>query len=224
MTVVRGNAARQREIEAALPTFEGLVKRTASDIIEAGVELEFDDVAQLLRVKVWHAVCRFNPVDSQHMQPRDRHGRTPLQRYVFGCVLNLRKDIEKRPRRYNSSLDEIRERPVGEGTAEEWFDGRFLSVEHDEVYWDVEEESEPLLPSTLTPQERQVALMRFNGQMLQEIDRALGLSRAQREEVMRSVRMKLADWRPSVEPVRAPMRPLPGAEPLPARVRAPQAA
>lgn len=223
-----GQQAARSEVEAALPRFEGLVKRTAREIVEAGVELEYDDVAQLVRVKVWRSIVSFSSeraAASRNMhQAKDKRGRTPLERYVFGNVLNLRKDIEKRPRRYNASLDEIRERPMGDGLADDWFDDRFLSIEAEQVYWEVEEESEPLLPSTLTPIERQVALLRFNGAMLQEIDRELGLSRAQREEAMRSVRAKLADWRPSAAPERAPMRPLPGAEPAPARARGLQAA
>lgn len=221
----------EAEIEAVLPSFEGLVKTTAALIEAGGVELDFDDIAQLVRIKVWHAVCKFSAqraAESEHLcQDRDKHGRTPLQRFVFTCVANLRKDIEKRPRRYHSSVDEIRDRsfgPVeGSATLADWFDLRYLSVEHEQVFWDVEDES-PELPTTLTSEERLVVELRCNGRLFTEIDRELGLSRAQREEVMRSVRGKLADWRPSATPARAPMRPLPGVEPRPARVRAPLAA
>jgi hypothetical protein len=206
------------EIEAILPSFEGLVKTTAAQIELGGVELEYDDIAQLVRIKVWHAVCKFSEERAAASKflgrARDKHGRTPLQRYVFGCVANLRKDIEKRPRRYNSSIDEMRERsPLAD-----WFDLRYLSVEHEQVFWEVEDESPPL-PATLTSQERQVVELRCNGRLFTEIDRELGLSRAQREEVVRSVRAKLADWRPSDAPARAPMRPLPGVEPRSARAR-----
>lgn len=205
------------EIEAVLPSFEGLVKTTAAQIELGGVELDFDDIAQLLRIKIWHAVCKFSAeraAESRHLsRARDRHGRSPLQRYVFTCVANLRKDIEKRPRRYNSSIDELR----GSALAD-WFDLRYLSVEHEQVFWEVEDETPPL-PATLTQQERLVVELRCNGRLFTEIDRELGLSRAQREEVVRSVREKLADWRPSDAPERAPLRPLPGVEPRSARAR-----
>lgn len=217
----------EAEIEAILPSFEGLVKTTAAQIEQGGVELDFDDIAQLVRIKVWHAVCKFSTeraAASERLSvARDRHGRTPLQRYVFTCVANLRKDIEKRPRRYHSSIDELRARPSGEGALADWFDLRYLSVEHEQVFWDVEDEA-PELPATLTRQERLVVELRCNGRLFTEIDRELGLSRAQREEVVRSVRAKLADWRPSVAPARAPMRPLPGVEPRPARAHASLAA
>jgi DNA-directed RNA polymerase specialized sigma24 family protein len=216
----------EAEIEAVLPTFEGLVKTTAAQIEAGGVELDFDDIAQLVRIKVWHAVCKFNAeraADSKHLsRARDRHGRSPLQRYVFTCVANLRKDIEKRPRRYNSSIDEIRGQSAF-GVVADWFDLRYLSVEHEQVFWEVEDEP-PALPATLTTQERLVVELRCNGRLFTEIDRELGLSRAQREEVVRSVREKLADWRPSDAPERVPMRPLPGVEPRSARARVPLAA
>jgi hypothetical protein len=211
------------EIEAALPSFEGLVKTTAAQIELGGVELDFDDIAQLLRIKIWHAVCKFSAeraAESRHLsQARDRYGRSPLQRYVFTCVANLRKDIEKRPRRYNSSIDELRARCPDDGAPlADWFDLRYLSVEHEQVFWEVEDEPPPL-PVTLTSQERLVVELRCNGRLFTEIDRELGLSRAQREEVVRSVREKLADWRPSGAPRRAPMRPLPGVERRSARAR-----
>lgn len=194
----------QAEIEQALVQFEGLVKETANQILLAGVELEYEDVCQLLRIKVWQAVCKFNAKKSSHMKARDRHGRTPLERYVFGCLLNRRKDIEKRPRRFSSSIEELR----GE---DYYFDHRYMSVDDEQLF--AEAEDDPSLPSTLTEVERQVVTLRLDGRLFAQIDRELGLSRAQRERVMESVRLKLADWRPSSVPRSAPTPPLPRALP-----------
>lgn len=179
----------QRELERTLLRFEGLIHETARQIVAGGVEMEFDDVRQRLRIKVWRAVVRW---DETH-----RRG-LPLRRFVFCCVANERKDIEKRPRRFTASIDGIRERPPVESTtaAADWFDARYLSVDAEQVFAEVDEAGFEL-PSTLTPIERRVVELRIEGLMLREIDGELGLSRAQRESVMRSLRAKLADWRPT---------------------------
>lgn len=220
----------QREVEALLPKFEGLVKETARLIVSDGVEMDYDDVCQALRVKVWQAVLKFSEeraAASQHLShAKDKRGRTPLERFVYGAVRNLRFDLERRHvRRYNKSIDEIRERrgDSEDGKADEWFDGRFLSVDADEVYREVFEPMEPDLPPDLTEVERQVVLLTYRGELCRDIDRALGLSRAQRQRVLESAREKLAR-RPGEQPRHAPTPPLPVAvRQLPA-ARAPLAA
>jgi hypothetical protein len=185
-------------------------------------------------VKVWHAVQHFSEDraaagKTMHLA-RDRRGRTPLERFVYGCLFNLRLDIEKRPRRYVLSIDEFRDAIANfedgdsNDEARDWFDGRYLSVEAEEVYASVEEEAEPTLPSTLTPLERQVVMLRFHGVLLKQVDLELGLSRARREDVMRSIHEKLADWRPTAKPPRAPTPPLPAAAARQTDARAPLAA
>lgn len=228
----------QQEKEARLRHFDGLVIETTRQIIATGVELEFDDVAQLLRIKVWHAVEKFDAERAAASKflshARDRHGRSPLERFVYGCVANMRKDIEKRPRRFNQSIEGIRDRSTAKfdrfgGVAlmgiADWFDLRYLSVDHEDVFGEVEGDDPPL-PSTLTEVERQVVGLRLDGLMLMEIDRELGLSRGERERVMRSVREKLADWRPdrAGAPLRAPVPPLPRPVQRRRAVRSPQAA
>lgn len=195
----------QREIEQALPQFEGLVFETARQIVARGVELEFDDVRQLLRIKVWHAVQRY---------AADHPKGMPLRRFVFMCVANLRKDIEKKPRRHDASIDALRGCESGAGTPlADWFDARYLSVDQEEVFALVEDGSR--LSETLSPTERRVVALRVQGWLLIEIDRELGLSRAQRERVMRSIREKLAHLDPTPPARTAPLRPLPQAEPRP---------
>lgn len=220
---------KTQQVDELLPHFEGLVFETARQIVASGVELDVDDVKQMLRVKVWYAVERYN---GGHVK------RMPLDRWVFMCVRNLRKDIEdpnRRPRRYNASIDELRERSLGAGPLgpfgeeaggtklADWFDLRYLSIDAEQVFGHLFEE-ELRLPSTLSAVERRVVRLRLRGRLLCEIDRELGLSRAQRERVMRSVRTKLADWAPVREQRSAPMPPLPHAEPRRTRARASLAA
>lgn len=220
----------EAEIEAVVRRSEGLVKETASQMLEAGLPMEFEDVAQLLRIKVWKAAQRFDQRRADEgeffHQAIDRYGRTPIERFIFGCVLNMRKDIEKKPRHYLSSIDELRDLQVKHGLdagQRDRFDARYLSTDHEQVFGEVEDDLP--LPSSLTKLERQVVELRLEGLMLFEIDRALSLSRAQRERVMRSIREKLADWKPESPPAprSAPMRPLPGADPQRSRARAAQA-
>jgi DNA-directed RNA polymerase specialized sigma24 family protein len=200
------------EIERLLPEFEGLVFETARQIVVGGVELDFDDVRQLLRIKVWRAIVAFDA---------RRAGTMPLKRFVFGCVVNLRKDLEKRPRRYIDSIERIRERSLDacEGEPSDWFDLRYLSIDAEQVYGRVEDELR--LPSTLDRAERALVAMTMQGRPAQEVEAELGLSCAQRKQAMREVREKLADWQP---PRRAPTRPLPDAEPRRAAARVPLAA
>jgi DNA-directed RNA polymerase specialized sigma24 family protein len=176
-----------REVEAALPQFDGLIRETARQIVAAGVEIEYDDVAQLLRIKVWQTIERYDSTHGAHL---------PLRRFVFGCLYNLRRDIEKRPRRYNHSVEH--ERSKGDdfhGGQAEAFDLKYLSLNAEDAYVEVEDEP-VVLPSTLTATERRVVALRLAGLSLGEVDQAIGLSRFQRAQVMASIRVKLADWAP----------------------------
>jgi hypothetical protein len=181
-----------REIEASLAQFEGLAYETARQIVAEGVELELDDVRQLIRIKVWQALGVY---DGQHER------QMPLRRFVFMCVANLRKDMERRPRRHNASIDQARDHTFkadqldgASGTWEDWFDRRYLSVDAEQVFAAAEDELR--LPRSLSAVERQVIALRMQGRALYEIDRELGLSRAERQRTMRSIREQLALSRP----------------------------
>lgn len=201
----------QRELNVQVAQFEGLVYSTARLIIEQGVELEFEDVRQLLRIKVLYAVRRYS---------KDRSGLS-LQRFVFGAVRNVRKDIELRPRRFLRSIEDLRDdahhrgssAPADTGERAERFDAQYLSIDAERVYFEIEDEA-PCWMSRLTKCERAIVKLRSDGLRLDEIDHALGLEPGLAQTAMRSVREKLADWRPSApEPRSAPMRPLPAAGP-----------
>jgi RNA polymerase sigma factor (sigma-70 family) len=209
---------QQRDLNGQVAQFEGLVYTTARQIVDGGVEIDFDDVRQLLRIKILYAIQKYHS---------DR-STLSLRRFVFGCVRNMRKDIEKRPRRFNKSVEEIRTRhaefPDAPGDASEWFDERFLSITAEQVYFEVEDE-DPCWFARLDEEERQVVKLRSDGLSLAEIDCALVLARGQARNAMQSVREKLADWRPSApEPRSVPMQPLPGAAARTARPRLAHAA
>lgn len=210
---------RHAEVEEALLGFEGLIFTTTILLKEAGVEMDIEDIRQTLRIKAWRAVLAYDTSHPRGMQ-RDR--------FVFMCIANMKKDLLKRPRRGNASVDELRERPIhthhtDPGAIGDWFDGRFLSVSAEEVYFEVEDEP-VVLPSTLDMTERRaIALLTDDPDLtLLGLERALGLSRAGREALMHSIRAKLADWRP--RRARAPKPPLPRAGRRAPRARAAQAA
>jgi hypothetical protein len=174
------------DVESTLRACEGLAYETARQIVAEGVELELDDVRQLIRIKIWKAVLAY---DGAHEK------RMPLRRFVFMCVANLRKDMERRPRRFTSSIDALRDYSVyalaggsGSGNADR-FDARYLSVDAEQVFAGAEDEL--ALPGSLTAVERRVIALRMEGRPLFEIDRELGLSRAQRQRMMCSIREQL---------------------------------
>ena len=53
------------------------------------VQEEYEDIVSVLRIKVWRALCAFDPARSS----------MPVQRYVFSCVKNQAKDLVKKRRR-----------------------------------------------------------------------------------------------------------------------------
>lgn len=185
-----------------LERYEGLVKTTASQIVAGGVEMEFDDVAQLLRIKVWSAIQKFEPrraAEGRRLnRPRDRRGRTPLDRWVFLVLANYRKDLERMPRRYVQSMEAFRE---SQGTGQhgerktglqDKFDAKYLCALDSRP-----SDDELDLPPDLTETERQVIALRLQGTLAPQIESELGLTRAQRVRVMRSLREKLGDLDPA---------------------------
>ena len=217
--MIPAEVERGRRLSAQIAEFEGLVFETARQLVyEEHVEMDFDDVRQFLRQKVWRAIEEYDSA-------RDKRLRS-LKRFVFGCVVNARKDVIKRPRRFTQSIDELRDdQAMGRGFSvadtqnrSDRFDGRYLSTDEEEVFAQLD--TGPPLPC-LSELERQVAQMRAEDFTLAEIDLELGLVPGQAKIAMRSAREKLAHRRPrSAEPRTAPLRPLPGAEPRTARAPA----
>jgi hypothetical protein len=186
---------RPETIEQAIRNYEGLIFSTAIIIAEKGVEIDVDDIRSMLRVKVWRTLLKF---DASHESGLARDN------FVFGCLCNYKKDLLKRPRRFESSVEAMRAKYHGafgsrgeavERDGSNSFDLRYLSVDEDQVYAGVGDDMP--LPSTLTDLERHVVLMMYGDFTMREIDLATGFSRGKREQVVRSIRTKYLDWRPN---------------------------
>lgn len=168
--------ARYKSTE--IPYYEGLIRRTAA-MCAPRVEVEYEDIVAIFRIKVWRALEAFDASRS-HM---------PVERYVFSCVKNQEKDILKRKRRHELYVEDVR-------ATDARFEESYLAVEEDDVFAEVEREL-PLIPSTLTDVERQVIVHLYRDLSQRETALLLGLSRSEMERAMRSIRMKMADWRPA---------------------------
>jgi DNA-directed RNA polymerase specialized sigma24 family protein len=206
------------EIAAQLPRFEGLIFKTASLIEQqmaarraaAPIELGFEDIRQRLRIKAWKALEGYDA---------GRSMGHPLERYVYSCIVNEKKDILKSPRRADPHIeDQVADGEEGHGNGKakrsDAFELRYLSLAEDQAF--VDAEVEPLrLPSTLTDVELQIVALLYEGWMQTEVRSQLSLSVRAIDAMMRSIREKMADWRPS--PNERPAGPTP---PLPRALRA----
>lgn len=166
--------------------FRGLVHKTAS-LIEADLEDDYDDIVQILWMKCWYASLRYDADAS----------RMTLERYVFMCMKNAVKDLQKKRVRGEASLEELQNSEGSLGfKSQDKFDGKYLAVQDDVVYAEVE--AEPLhLPNTLTDRERDVVMLLAADFSQTEARALLGIDKRGMEKVMRDVRVKLADWKPS---------------------------
>lgn len=191
---------RSRKLSEQIEQFEGLIFATSRMIVNAGVEMDVDDVRQFLRVKVWYVI-------EHHKESRGMS----LERFVFGCVWNAKLDLLKRPRRYNESIEDLRGGPDG-GMGHDAFDGHYLSTTDDEEIFGGQ--AAEILLSDLSTIERSVVELRSSGLTMTEIERELSLESGQGQAAMRVVRKKLAHLRPEPSAQRTgPMRPLPPVEP-----------
>lgn len=168
--------------------YEGLIFTTAG-MYAPQVEEEFDDICQLLRMKVWRALELYDPSRS----------RMPVERYVFMCVKNRCKDLVTKHRRGDVYIEDQRrgdQQGVFEGGTLDSFESQYLAAEHEQVFGDVDEGA-PLIPSTLTSRERQVIVLLYRDHSQAEVVRIMGLRRSEMERIMRTIRAKMADWAPS---------------------------
>jgi DNA-directed RNA polymerase specialized sigma24 family protein len=183
-----------REIEAVLPHYEGLIHSTTKRIREF-VDDDPEDIAQIFRVKLVRALRAYDP----------RRSRLTRDAFVFGAIANQKKDILKRRRRAEDSLEAAVERDV---SPDGWQARHGLLTHAEQVYGGVEDD-DLVLPSTLTRIERQIIALLYVGRLQIEAAAELGLTKGEMERAIRSVRVKLADWRPSAEHAHVPSPPLP---------------
>ena len=179
--------------------YEGLVRATAARYVYY-LDEDLEDIMQILRLKVWQSLQRYDPSRS----------RMPVERYVFQNLRNKVKDLLKQQYRRNRarrSGTPIYTEDEAERTPE-LFERRYLRIE-DEVIYAAVDEGDFRLPSTLTVFEVRVVHLLMLSFNQTEAARVLGVPRGRVRSAQENVREKMEDWRPT------PPRPaaLPSAEP-----------
>lgn len=169
--------------------YEALVRKTARMIVEhpRQVEMEYDDICQRLRIKAWYALERYDG-------KRDRVG---VDRFVFSCLMNEKKDILKKVKRNEAYIEDIApgDEDGGGMLTRQHFEYHYLQESPEEAFHSVEERL-PFLPPTLTTVERQVVHFLYLDYDYGEISALLGLQRKEVAPLVRGIREKLADWKP----------------------------
>lgn len=154
--------------------FEGLVHATARRYADLLADEDIEDIRQILRVKVWKALARYD----------ERRSDLNVERYVFGCLANQVKDLLKAQTRLNAARNgSLRY------LADVEVDGYELSVDEDRALAAVEDQLP--LPSTLTHVERSVAVLLVAGHTQIEAAVVLGISRTTVRRVRAAVRAKM---------------------------------
>jgi RNA polymerase sigma factor (sigma-70 family) len=183
--------------------YEALVRKTAS-MIASEVELDYEDICQRFRIKAWKAIQAFEG-------KRDVN-RVGVDRFVFACITNEKKDILKMVRRNEAFIEDLAPSGAdgyenGRITRQE-FEAHYLQETHDQAFHGVEEEM-PLIPSTLSQLERQIVHFLYLGYDYSEISSALQIARKEVAPLVRGIREKMADWKPSDSEAKPPARPEP---------------
>lgn len=155
--------------------YEGLIFTHALRVV-GYVDDDLDDIRQAYRIKAWTALVAYDPAKWDD-----------VDRWVFFCLKNAEKDMLKRRRRPEVSLDAID--PSAHHGA----------IDAEVVYAQVEAEC-PLLPSTLSGLELRAVVLLYRGYRQTEAARRLGIDARAMKRIVRSVRDKMADWKPDSEP------------------------
>lgn len=167
--------------------YEGLCRRFASNVFGFVPDLDFDDLCQLYRVKAWRALASYD---------RAHDAGLTEYRYVQMCLKNLEKDLKNRVRRPVAYIEDMR--PQSRDRVE----ARLLSSSADEVYAEVEDE--PLDLDDLTALEVEIVVRLYVGWSQADVVRSLGIEKNEMTRAMRSIRLKLGDWRPESASLEAP--------------------
>jgi hypothetical protein len=196
---------REAHDPKVLAHYEGLIFVAAQALVAKGVEMELEDIQQLLRVKTYRSLEYFRV---ERIRRRDETAAQARDRYVRMALTDKGKDLLKRPRRRELHIEDLvatsPQADSGGLESRDWFDEKYLSSSHDDVYREVEAEALHL-PSTLSPLERRVVVLLFSDYRQSEAGRMLGLDKREIERTMRSIRLKMADWKPTGEPTPPPL-------------------
>lgn len=193
-----------RTARKTLNEYRGLIYKTAT--LQVGrVEEDFEDIVQILSIKVWRAIELYDPA-------RDR-GKGQ-DSYVFSAVTCAVTDLRKR-KRHHAAFGGVVVHLEDEAPAARSADNAGVKSRDkfelenglvalaDDVFFDVEDEPVPL-PSTLTQLERAVVALLVVEWTQADAARHLGMTPREMEKVMKSVRRKMADWAPSSPAIAGP--------------------
>lgn len=187
------------KLAANLEDFEGLIFKTTV-LVLPHVEDDFDDVQQLLRIKVWKVLAKYDPARS----------KMTVKAYVFGCLMNYKKDLKKRRRRGELFIEDLMPDDHGDGQRQDGssaFEARHLAVSQDAAFLAVEDEA-PLLPNTLSDLERRVIGLLMLEYTATEISRTLSIGPKRLRVVRNDIERKMMDWRPTAVHQDAPLEAL----------------
>lgn len=185
-------------MEAWARAYEPLVRSTTIRWCDL-TELDPEDFAQELRLKVWQALDRFEP-GRMNVPEGDEERRLKAEKsYVFSLVFNRVKDLLGRKKHHLLSLEVV---AVSGGNADgasltDRFEARYLCSSGYEVEG-LAGESGYLLPDALSEMERAVLLLRYMDVQQVEMPAVLGVPLREVKKAMRSLREQLA----AVEPER----------------------
>lgn len=168
-----------------LEQFEGLIFKTTV-MLMPHVEDDFDDVQQLIRIKIWKAYEAYDPERS----------RLTLRAYVFGCMVNFTKDLKKRRHRGHLFIEDIAPKGGDDGGRHDRFYAQYLAVAQETVFLDAEDEV-PVLPNTLDCLERRVIGLLMLDYTAAEISRTLSVGPTRLRSIRDNIERKMADWRPT---------------------------
>jgi DNA-directed RNA polymerase specialized sigma24 family protein len=181
--------------------YEGLIYRTAQ-LTAPLVEDDFDDICQVLRIKVWRALHAWDPKRAPKLVAKYGEAKA-RDRSIFAWVKNQQKDLIKKKRRGEISLDGLKGRQLTSQFEDgaEFAMGEFLPDETD-PYAQVDDEP-PLIPSTLLHAELRVLCLLYSDYRQSEVAVLLEIPKRDVERLVRSIRLKMADWAPSAAAIAA---------------------
>lgn len=174
---------QRRPPNPSVERYEGLIFTHAMRIV-GDVDDDLDDIRQFYRIKAWKAL---NAFDHERWPAGVDNGRwSACDRFVFHCLKKAEIDMLRRRRRQEVSLDAV---DPGE---------RSHSIDAEVVYAQVEA-GRPLLPSTLSGLELRAVVLLYRGYRQTEAARRLGIDARAMKRTVRSIRDKMADWKPDAE-------------------------
>lgn len=159
---------------------------------------DFEDFAQTLRLKVCEALYAYDSSRSKMTE----------EAYVFGCVRNRVKDFLRKLQVRNEagwmepaliedwapSRDAESNQAHGQSPRDK-FEFQYMSVGDEAAFGEIFAEI-PLIPSSLTEEEKRIVALLYVGYSQPEVAQQLGISRTAAIEAVKQIRVKFADWSP----------------------------